>query len=395
MNRSIRIKIPNIFLLPISYKKGKSISSFLFALIMLICIIFPHDKYNLKLLFLACLLIYNIDFLCLYKSTKITDKIAFYMVFAFMPFLILASYINNSNVRDAIMGAYPAIFFLIIYPIRKAKINCEEIIIWLIKIVVLLVVVSIFLDAMEILSATQNRILYFLHENKEILGDYGKRENFSFGYRISYRTYALYLILACYALKERKCGWWILSFLAVLFTNSSTLLGAFIFCSVFIKADQVMKKNFIKTSFCIAFIIIVMAIAVIPFWYDSWDMCVRQDIWKASVKAFSSNPINLFLGFGMGAEIYIPSRYSYVTLTEISFIQFVREHGIIALIIFMSTIAYPLKQLSKTKERWIVYATIGFFIVAATNNFLFNSTGFVLYLLLFSIYLKTEDGRII
>lgn len=393
MNRSIRIKIPNIFLLSINYEKGKSISSCIFAFIMSVCIIFPHDKYNLKILFLVCLLIYNIDFLCIYRSAEKTDKIAFYMAFVFMPYLIFTSYINTYNIREAIIGAYPTIFFLILYPIRKANINCEKIVIWLIKIVVLLVVVSVFIDAIGILNTEQNHILYFLHENKEILGDYGKRANFSFGYRISYRTYALYLILACYALKERKLIWWLLSFLAVLFTNSSTLLGAFIFCSAFIKADQVMKKNFIKAAFSIALIIIVLAIAVIPFRYDTWDMCVRQDIWTASVNAFSSNPINFFFGFGMGAEIYILSRNSYVSITEISFVQFVREHGLIAFIIFMCIILYPLKTLSKTKERWIVYAAIGFFIVASTNNFFFNSTGFVLYLLLFSKYLRITEKK--
>ena len=175
MNRSIRIKIPNIFLLSINYEKGKSISSYIFAFMMSVCIIFPHDKYNLKILLLACLLIYNIDFLCLYRSTEKTDKIAFYMAFAFMPYLIFASYINTYNIREAIIGAYPAIFFLVLYPIRKANINCEKIVIWLIKITVFLVVVSVFFDAMGIVNTEQNYILYFLHENKEILGDYGKR----------------------------------------------------------------------------------------------------------------------------------------------------------------------------------------------------------------------------
>ena len=117
-------------------------------------------------------------------------------------------------------------------------------------------------------------------------------------------------------------------------------------------------------------------------------MLIRKSIISAYFRDFSSDPISLIKGAGYGTPIFIEARNSYEMTTEWSYIEFIREFGLLGAIPFLYIIIKPIKMLCNTSYNWLVYSVVGYILIAFTNPLAYTTTSMVAYILMYYAYLK-------
>lgn len=111
---------------------------------------------------------------------------------------------------------------------------------------------------------------------------------------------------------------------------------------------------------------------------------IKASTFQSYINLFSNNPIQFITGSGPASTFYVESRYSYMALTEFSYLEFIRIYGIFATIIIIFIYFYPLgifvKKLIYEKESRYYPFILGYIlylIIGGTNPLLFSSTGLI------------------
>ena len=152
-------------------------------------------------------------------------------------------------------------------------------------------------------------------------------------------------------------------------------------------------KRFLLCIFCI-----VLFLCFIFNFYDSIlgsfaadnSSSVRIGHLYSYIEFFMNYPLCFFTGSGPGSIFYSIGFEKYCAYTELSLLEILRQTGFWGLLCFLVLYLYPCFLLlgKKNEIPYAIPALIGylsFFIVATTNPFLLNSTGFLALWLIFSI----------
>ena len=105
----------------------------------------------------------------------------------------------------------------------------------------------------------------------------------------------------------------------------------------------------------------------------------------------SNNVLNSLFGLGVGSSFY-SVRGSYMTTFELSYIDYLRQVGLVGISFFTVFILRPVKKLFSNR-RWLLIGYISYLAVAFTNPLLVTSTSFMLYLLVYSEYLLVDKEK--
>ena len=113
-----------------------------------------------------------------------------------------------------------------------------------------------------------------------------------------------------------------------------------------------------------------------------------------SYKSIFSNVKILLFGMGYSAAFYNYGTQSYAIAGEYSYLELIRQVGIICFALFMMFIIYPLISKIDNSKKFVY---IGYLIIAYTNPLLFSSTAFAayiyMYILVYEKNICTKDNN--
>jgi len=144
-------------------------------------------------------------------------------------------------------------------------------------------------------------------------------------------------------------------------------------------------------------LLILIGLAVIFQYGDVIkDMLSPEDVSNAAkigmvedyIALFSNFEVLLF-GQGLGSYFYFPSR-GYMSVTELTYFEFIRNYGLVGAGIFFFLLAYPLKMLllkAARKDHYIYLAYLVYLGICISNPLLISSTGMlVLAIVLYKVF---------
>ena len=148
------------------------------------------------------------------------------------------------------------------------------------------------------------------------------------------------------------------------------------------------KKRNIKIFIMPALLVII---AMLPSFYgillDMFSLSETSNAHKAGylvdyLKVFVSNPINLFLGQGIGSSNYWEVLGGYASITELTLLELFRNYGLIGGCVFLIILLYPLKDLwdkSKIDIHYYLLGYLSYLFMALFNPIFFTSSGMLLF----------------
>jgi hypothetical protein len=94
-----------------------------------------------------------------------------------------------------------------------------------------------------------------------------------------------------------------------------------------------------------------------------------------------SDPIKLMLGYGLGSFFYSRGFGEYISLTELTYFEFIRSFGLVLAMAYYMFLLFPLRTLflSKAKKEHALYLSYAcYLLMSATNPFLVSSSGMLI-----------------
>ena len=122
---------------------------------------------------------------------------------------------------------------------------------------------------------------------------------------------------------------------------------------------------------------------------------IKIGLMKTYISAFS-NPASFLLGDGIGSSIYWDSKQGFSSKSEFSFIEIVRNFGLIGSTIIMTLILVPAVNILLSKNtiaKGFALSFFGYLILSFTNPNFFNSMGMTVFAILLSINYKLILGE--
>ena len=359
----------------------KSFLQFLLSTLIMYTILFPADKLNIKEILLVITLFFGYFGKRIQASSKI---IAF--GFAFPLITIIYALLRGVDFSGALSFGYAWLFLLLIPLIKEYEFNLKKIFIIATYIVALIIDFIMIMDLLNLMSIGQNFMAKFFMNMNEIQG-LGKGELSTFGYSIFYKPCPLIIITYAYLIFNKKIVKSIPLLIALFACGTRANFLIAIAITVLIPIFCFKKEN---KKFFIILTIILLSFYFIPIVYNkmsdlnaikqSNSEAIKLADSKIVINSLKDNTLDLFLGTGVGSA-FLSVRGHYMQTFELSFIDYLRQVGIVGLMLFFIFIGLIVKKLLKNKEIWLLIALLGFIAVAFTNPLLVTSTSFMVYLL--------------
>ncbi len=364
----------------IRIKKHSVVSLFL-IIYLFVCIFFPLDPYKLKIIILALMFCYSHKEYASFLSKMHYTSI--FLIGCIYPcILFLLSFIRSRNISNSASQAYIPILLLIIVPVLYNDINFEKMISVILFVEAILVVSIIALDVLHIYDVNDSPIRKFYYDWG--MGYMGKSHAYAAYYKVFFKTSPMLILLFDYAWRNKKIIICVITALAMLFSgtraNIIVLFGYIVFCSYFFGSNNQVKRLLIRIVFCVAII------CLFRYLINSFESMMNSEGSVSSDKTRSgqmtgliealSNPVTFIFGDGFGSLFYDYGRNKYMSGVELSYINLLRQIGIILFIPFIVFVALPLFS-RINKQTKVAY--IGYMLIAWTNPLLFTSTAFLVY----------------
>ncbi len=377
-------------------KKRIDILRILVAVSVVYCILFPADKLNIKeIIIVITLLFYLLD----NRDNLRISKFIFGYGIVFPIILVSYSILRGTSLGSTLSYGYVWIYLLLLPAITKYKIDIKKPFFFATYIVSLIIDFIMIADVLGVFTIYSNPVSTFFMDMDELQG-LGKGVLATFGYSIYYKSCPLILVTYGYMIYKKKymlCLPLLLSMLAC-GTRANFLMSVFITVAVPILC-------FDKKSKKMLFVLIIFGVGIylLPEIYDKlvalnslkYDRSesVKFSDMQTIFGLLSNNLFNLLFGLGVGSSFY-SVRGSYMTTFELSYIDYLRQVGLVGISFFCVFILRPVKKLF-TNQRWLLIGYISYLAVAFTNPLLVTSTSFMLYLLVYSEYLLVDKENII
>lgn len=115
------------------------------------------------------------------------------------------------------------------------------------------------------------------------------------------------------------------------------------------------------------------------------------------INLFQEKPYILFSGQGVGSIFYSTGRAEYTYLTEWSYMELLRNFGVLGAVLILTIYLYPLHLLFKKRNERIYaiplfWGYLFYLLIAGTNPLLLGSTGYLAMLVVYS-YATNSDYK--
>lgn len=372
-------------------KKARTIALNIVVFIFLFtCVYFPGDPYHVKLLAYFAALVLGADILI--KNLKNRYYWPIYLMGAgFTVLIIIWGILLKNDVGQTIKQSYSMALLLLVILIREENMQYQKWVIYLFTAMCLFFVVVAVLDTTGVYSLTNWSIRPIMEELESGYLRYNGQGIIR--YRFFIKSAPVLIVPFGYALYEKK--WWLVLILfSGLFlsgTRGNVFAGVITLgLGVLLVLNDTFKEK--KQRIIVAIILVVLAIAVAPFAIKALQgiMGSKQSAASDSIKHMQAmgllndimNPKTFFLGDGMGSFFEDWGRDMLVHETaELSFLDIYKKLG---LILFIPYTIFMLAPFSWDIDWGKKLSLLMYLVIAATNPFLFNSTGMIMFIYMYS-----------
>lgn len=215
-----------------------------------------------------------------------------------------------------------------------------------------------------------------------------------------YKTSPVLLLLFGYLIFLREKKWWFLT-LAVgllLFASGTQANQLSVFLIVVFKVVSCFFHKYSTKSIFILFIVFsaIVTLFLAPVLFDLSDggNMVKYGHLISYLDEWNNNSLDFFVGSGLGISFYSFGRLKQVFVTELSWLEFVRRHGIFLSLFFFGFIFFPVKRLLPCKKsQGLMIGYLAYLFTAATNPLLTSNTGFFVIAFAWSYADKINSER--
>lgn len=358
----------------------KKVLSILLIIYIGIAIFFPVDQYNIKIFVLALACFISLKDILRLKNE--IDIITFLISIVFPIITIIISCFSHNDLITIIRAGYVPFLFLWLPIIIYNNLDLKKYFFFFLKLEAILISVLALLDIIGIIDVNTGVIRKFIYDWE--IGYMGKSHNYAAYYKIFLKTSPLLVFLLDKFFEEKKYPMMLVTCFALIISGTRANIIVMVIYLLWRIVHLLKKNNLFK--FVLAFIIISLIIINIPNIYDVFigmmntsgsisSDNVRKGQLRSYIEIFSE-PTNLLLGTGLGAEFYNYGRSRWVKSAEYAYFDLMRQIGLIMFMLFMVFVLYPLKKKMSIHKK-IIY--IGYLAIAFTNPLLFSSTAFLAY----------------
>ena len=380
--------------------KSKVVNILLF-LFLFFCIYFPVDRF--QIVPISFLLICFIERKTLFKIFT-SPKYRPILFFAFfLPIaIILHSTLMSQDPVTSLRASYTPVLVMLVIPIYEKNYKFRDYLYYLLMGLACITVLLVFADKLGVFDVNGSNIIRtFVYDTD--MGVMGKSSEYAFYYKVFFKTSPLFVILLYESLRRQEFVVTLLSVLGLLFSGTrANVLIAIALVIVFIFKQQGTSKMsmIIKCLLIFIFALIVVFGGSLIFekvksMMNSQGATYSDNIRIGTLESYKhlfSHGKNFILGTGMGSEFYNLGRSAFETTAEMSFIELVRQIGIIYTTLFLFGILYPLKG---HYSILIKLTFIGYLLIAATNPLLYSTTASIVYIYMYLNFFESEEDRML
>lgn len=376
--------------------KRKNITNYLLNFFVFSAVLLPAGTYNLKIISLVLLVLFNIKVIISFFLRK-SNVLYLLFIIIFPILLILISLPKNNNIFELIRYFYIFSYLLVIPIVEKWRLDFKKILMTALTILALIIVISALLDFSGIITVNSNPILNFIKLHGE--GQISVSQYAIFRYVIFLNASPLILISFSYFLFEGGHLFLAaINFLALAFSGTrANIYLSFVVIGIYILFNN---KNIILKIFILiaSFLMIIQyfqlaveKISTISWAKESGDE-IRRLTMKSIIDSLNSKIENYIFGMGARTFYFNYGRGYLVNESELTYLELLRQIGLIGLIPFMIFIGKPLINFFKLKDlRWLFLSYSLYLIKCFFDPFLFTSTGFMLIIL---VYVEYENIKV-
>lgn len=181
--------------------KKRNVISFLIIICLFVCIFFPADKYNLKIITLFCMGIVGYGIL-INKIEK--KKYLFISLFGLVYpiFTIVHSIVLTQNIVNPIKRGYVPLLLIIVIFCLEYKVDYKKWMIRFLKAEAFIIVAIVVFDIIGIIDVNNGPIRAFVYTYD--IAFMGKSPEYTSYYKIFFKTSPLILFLIDYAWQKRE-----------------------------------------------------------------------------------------------------------------------------------------------------------------------------------------------
>ncbi|WP_270781638.1 O-antigen ligase family protein, partial [Enterococcus casseliflavus] len=274
-------------------------------------------------------------------------------------------------------------------------INLLKYFIYILNVIAFIIVVSAILDGVGILSINNNPLLMFLNNAGE--AQISVSQFAIFHYVIFLNASPLVLISFSYYLFKRNYSLALIHFLALIWsgTRANIYLGIAMIL-LYIYFDK--RIRIMKPLLVLSLIIIVILYGRGFYervtrinWAKSYGDEIRSLNLESIKLAMNNSWVNYFFGMGARSYYYSYARNELINQSELSYVELLRQIGLIGLVPFMTFLIKPIYRLLTNKNfTWLALSFALYLIKCYFDPFLFTSTGFILIAVVYFEYRKTQ-----
>ncbi len=164
------------------------------------------------------------------------------------------------------------------------------------------------------------------------------------------------------------------------------------FLFVFLKVNYIFKLLFV--AFFFSFLVVFLPGIVDNFLNPSEvSNTIKIQHIKSYFHYFLDNPILFVFGSGLGSGFYSSGVDEIVQQTELVYLDILRTHGVVFLLVVLFVLFYPFFKMLKLNH-FKAFGYLFYLIIAGTNPLLFSSTGMLaLVYAYYLVYFKVSDDN--
>lgn len=360
------------------------INDLLFAVFIFNTVLLPNDTFNLKIVSLGALLLFNLPYIL--KNNGVDKKVVFWGGLVLPSVLILWSIFLTKDLVGNIKYGYVLYILALLCVIRKDELHFLPVMMFSLRALVVITLGLFFLDFTGISTLSDNSLAQFLHNSDNAM--IGKTAESLLGYVIFLKASPLVIFLMIYDMKRRKYIWAILSLGAMILSgtraNALTSVAVFVVYILFLEKDKKTKTLFLIFFVAVAVLFVhkIVDKLVELFVLKAGSDSVRSGHLQGIIETWKTNPLSFFTGVGYTAKFYSYGIDAMTYNVELSYWNLLRQLGIFGFAALMAVYIYPMViQLKRKINMCFILAQLGYIIISYTNPFLFSTTGASMLLL--------------
>lgn len=362
--------------------KRNTIFHILIVLLTFFTVVTPTDSLGVKKVLLILTITYGL--LIDRKFSKNIGTVIF-LFFAILT-LIIISLFNGSTLGTSLSVLYPFLYVLVGIMAADTMVDFEKIFSDVLIFLSIVIITTAALDMLHLVLVPNNILMTYISLWGE--GQISTSEDAIFHYVIFLNGSPLILYNVAKFGFNKRYGLLLISVLGLFF--SGTRANIYMALIILVVALLFAFKNMLLVIFTV-----LIGLPTVEFFRlqiqsineaKSGGDYARELKLEVIQSELGNSVRNWVFGKGLGSYYYGPEKrvfnliqYGYINTSEWSYMELIRQAGIIGLVIVMIIILRPLIILFFQKQYYVVVGVLAYLVVATVDPFLITSTGFILY----------------